>query len=397
MIEEAHRAAQARLGIAGAYLALREWNGVSPTAPLATSGTWLLRSLKIIRALRRKSTRLAVAYYQLARAIETGYTLGLPEYSEDPKAVTMGGLRKQYLNLLTEIAQIEQPESAEVVIPNSTKNRDEEWLERELQDADNAGRESNPKADLLKNLDLESYIEDLIEDSEYDTDDDPVEVDPYEWEEDVFTDEELEAIYTEQLQKNAAGQEEKAKKVKRTGETDQLDRLIAGLEEDHAKAGSTGAGQVDAAGMNAGRQVLSNAYKRDRRVQMIARGTGPNPCAFCAMLASRGFVYRDTKTAGFNTNGGNDVEKYHPNCHCFPVVRWADIPDPTAPGRSEFYKANWRDVTKDFAWEALEGGKGRNHAYNAWRRWLNAERKAGRIPTDLAPIRASRAKKKTTA
>ena len=29
-IEEAHRAAQARLGVAGAYLAMAEWGSVSP-------------------------------------------------------------------------------------------------------------------------------------------------------------------------------------------------------------------------------------------------------------------------------------------------------------------------------------------------------------------------------
>jgi hypothetical protein len=88
-IEEAHRAAQARLGIAGAYLAIRDWEGVSVTAATQTSDAWLTRSLQMIRAIQRKSTRLAKAYYQLARAIETGYTLGLPEYSPDPQAVTV--------------------------------------------------------------------------------------------------------------------------------------------------------------------------------------------------------------------------------------------------------------------------------------------------------------------
>ena len=46
-----------------------------------------------------------------------------------------------------------------------------------------------------------------------------------------------------------------------------------------------------------------------------ARVTVGDSCAFCVMLASRGFVYRSKKTA-LRSQWGN---KYHPNCNCVAV------------------------------------------------------------------------------
>jgi len=40
--------------------------------------------------------------------------------------------------------------------------------------------------------------------------------------------------------------------------------------------------------------------------------TGPTTCAFCIMLASRGFVYASRETAG-------QFEKYHDNCDCIVI------------------------------------------------------------------------------
>ena len=79
-IEEAHRAAQARVGVAGAYLAMAEWGSVNSLNASASGASWVARSLRMIVALRRKSSRLAASYVRLVRALETGYTLGYPEW-----------------------------------------------------------------------------------------------------------------------------------------------------------------------------------------------------------------------------------------------------------------------------------------------------------------------------
>lgn len=44
---------------------------------------------------------------------------------------------------------------------------------------------------------------------------------------------------------------------------------------------------------------------------------GPNPCAFCLMLASRGFEYATKDTAEYRSSDG---DKYHTDCYCEPIA-----------------------------------------------------------------------------
>lgn len=386
-IEEAHRAAQARLGIAGAYLVLTDWGTVDPQAPMDTSDAWLRRSMHMIRALRRKSGRLAVAYYRLARAIETGYTLGIPEDSGDPEQMTMGKLRKRYLDLLLEIAGLADPE----VASTETEDSDEAWFEEELKQASFGARD-----DTLSSGDLSLYIEELVDVTEYDTDDEPVKVEDFEWldsEEDL---EYIEQLYEDSLYDEAIKTAEKkrdALEARQEEEGITAEVAFSTLQDSHDKSGTRGAAKADEAGLDAGRSIIDHAMNNDGRVKMVARGTGPNPCAFCSMLASRGFAFAsiesaskrrltDEKIAKFkHKNDGTDaaeIIKYHPSCHCFPVVRWADIPDPTAPGRSQEYANLWREVTKGYSYRTeVKDGKtiGHNNALNAWRRYWNKIRR----------------------
>ena len=384
-IEEAHRAAQAKLGIAGAYLAIQSWNSnVSPTAVRGSADSWLSLSLTMIRAIRRKSGRLAVAYYQLARAIESGYTLGVPEYSDDPEAVTMGGLRKQYLDLLLEIASIGDG-SAPIA---DHGDGDERWLETELR-----SRQDRPVAQPISSVstppdiddvDLADYITKLIDVSEYDTDSTPVPVDGYDW----GLDEDAESIreaYEEELrQKAIVAQEAKIAALRKQAKERSAQETLNAAQDAHEKSGVIGGGLVDEAGISSGREKINRAVRRDRRVKMVARGTGPNPCAFCAMLASRGFVFTEStamarseaKQEAAIANGASldDIEKYHPNCHCYPIVRFANIPDATLPELSQFFKENWGPVTNGHSQGTVRDENSKrelsNTQLNKWRRWI---------------------------
>lgn len=330
----------------------------------------------MIRAIQRKSGRLAKAYYQLARAIETGYTMGLPETSDDPEQVTMGGLREQYRDLLLEIADIDKPRPAG---ETPTADADERWLEEELAHA----AESSPdNAVDLNATDLDGYIQDWLEEAD-DNDDAPIAVDDFEWptDTDSITLDDVRAAFADELK---AAADERADKIARIQKREDIDakqafKLTQGI---HDAAGSVSAGVVDQAGIDAGRQTIEHAQSRDRRVLMVARGTGPNPCAFCAMLASRGFVYTNRKTAGeinaslvYGEDARGLINRYHPNCHCYPVTRWADIPDPTAPGRSEEYSQLWEDMLTD----GVEQRGTKNDALNDFRRRLNARHRVERL------------------
>lgn len=68
-----------------------------------------------------------------------------------------------------------------------------------------------------------------------------------------------------------------------------------------------------------GRAVLNHARRTTTRNTRRHGGgyarvpTGPTTCAFCLMLASRGFVYNTRETAG-------EFDKYHDDCDCVVVA-----------------------------------------------------------------------------
>lgn len=73
--------------------------------------------------------------------------------------------------------------------------------------------------------------------------------------------------------------------------------------------------------MQPGRDTISDNAGRDR-AKWARVPLGPEPCAFCLMLASRGFAYTSEHKAGKKRDG----TKYHGDCSCEPVVDWSDDP-----------------------------------------------------------------------
>ena len=366
-IEEAHQAAQARLGIIGAYLAMADWTTVSATAATETSAGWLARCLRMIFGIRRYSRRLAQSHYQLARALETGHTLGLPEYSSNPAAITLDGLRKQYTDLLLEIATIDTE------APADAEGR---WLHARLLEELEAA-DANRRKIRLDASGLDPHIQNLLDAA--DDEDSSVGVDEFDWLDDM-TEQEVEDAFAKLLVKNAVAIQKDAADIVRKNEDLTPDEALTAISESHATAGSMGAGKVDKYGISAGRDAINDAIQHDGRVEMFARKCGPNPCYWCAMLASRGFVYK--KSTGSTTKrtttvggaAGNfeegldgrplDVRKFHDNCHCTIISRWSL--QSKLPEQNQFYKDAWLEVTKGL------GGKA---AMSKWRSWMYARQR----------------------
>lgn len=59
--------------------------------------------------------------------------------------------------------------------------------------------------------------------------------------------------------------------------------------------------------------VMRNTAARGGRYARVP--TGDTTCAFCLMLASRGFVYHSAETAG-------EFDQWHPHCDCVVVPDW---------------------------------------------------------------------------
>ena len=68
------------------------------------------------------------------------------------------------------------------------------------------------------------------------------------------------------------------------------------------------------------RDAMWGAAQADPTKPRFARvPAGKEPCQFCLMLASRGFVYTSASAAG-------DHNQYHSHCACVPVASWESSP-----------------------------------------------------------------------
>lgn len=85
---------------------------------------------------------------------------------------------------------------------------------------------------------------------------------------------------------------------------------------------------IDHAAQVAGKMILMHARDTQTESTRAARRKGynggwarvpmgPSPCAFCLMLASRGFEYSTEETAEYRSSDGN---KYHTDCYCEPIA-----------------------------------------------------------------------------
>lgn len=124
--------------------------------------------------------------------------------------------------------------------------------------------------------------------------------------------------------------------------------------------------------LEGGRSVINRSVDADEMATGWSRVTDADPCAWCAMLASRGPVYKSAKTAGDPRQGGN---RYHDACACqaWPAFTF----DEPFIGIAEKLYDDWLRETR---------GHGGKHAVNAFRRWWEAEgRGAFAAPEPPAP------------
>lgn len=144
-------------------------------------------------------------------------------------------------------------------------------------------------------------------------------------------------------------------------------KQLSGKGIDPAEAADTAGPAVAAAAIrivaDAGRSELDDAIEDDPVALGWMRVTSAKPCAFCAMLSSRGPVY-PSESAALDTTRGGVRERYHDGCACTvePVFDLA---------------TDWPDTSRHFAdlWESSTKGLSGAKARNAFRRAVEAERR----------------------
>lgn len=109
--------------------------------------------------------------------------------------------------------------------------------------------------------------------------------------------------------------------------------------------------------LNGGRQTMIDAIREDDQALGWERVTDGKPCAFCAMLASRGAVYKTRESGGFRS---------HDHCACSVEPRFLDQVQ-RSPRNDKFHE-QWNEAQRQ-AREAGELNRGTsNDALNAFRR-----------------------------
>lgn len=112
-----------------------------------------------------------------------------------------------------------------------------------------------------------------------------------------------------------------------------------------------------------GRRRALQVVRSDTQIKGYIRVTREDPCSFCAMLASRGPVYRnewqggriannrDTNTAG-DVRGqfvGEGEFKVHDHCRCTIEPVYVDTPREQWPGRAAEFQDLWYASTEEFS------------------------------------------------
>lgn len=93
----------------------------------------------------------------------------------------------------------------------------------------------------------------------------------------------------------------------------------------------------------AGRDQLEDIVRADAVAIGWARSTKPGCCYFCAMLASRGYVYKETSFEASNAQfKGVGEQKVHDNCGC--GLRPIYNPFDPLPDRVEELDQMWQDM-----------------------------------------------------
>lgn len=315
-LTEQHRVAQARLAAAAAREAQERWRQVSPTDLEGTAAVWLAGQVAEQRARRRRSRRLSADYVRLLRAFRTGETLPPPD--GEPEAETsLGELRSRFAASAGSPRDPESDDSVTVTIDD-----DFEWPEPD--------EESDDRRALVS----------------------------------------LVVTGPVQAQRGIQRLQVSRQQEEERGRLDDAD-FLAELDGVMRDAGVLVAGAADRDALMGGRDLLEETARADRAVVGWARVTDGDPCHFCALLASRGAVYRSAWSARYRGNrkrapmpqGWEDwspdrlaeweasrgINRFHDNCHCtiVPVYSRSDW----LPPESEAFRELYYEATRGLAGE----------------------------------------------
>ncbi|MEU7905878.1 hypothetical protein [Actinoplanes sp. NPDC049118] len=324
----AYHLALTQLGAATIEDARKLWQAVPPVQTAALSAAWLRRAITLVMTRRARTRDLAMAYYRLVRALRTGTTVADPRKPE-PAYVTLAMLRREFAALAgtpassTSPAPVATPEpvtpAAEPAESQATQDRGDDEADRIL-------------VEQIEAIDAEQVRLERAAEQEARID--------------------LEALGPSNLDRKLAS-------IDTTAPAEQVDAL---REDAHRRAGTRQAATAERLVMDGARGQVWSLTQADPRAQGYVRlSRSGTPCGWCAMLISRGPVYKSQRTAEYA-----DGDAYHDNCHCYaePVYSRDQYGDSALYALNRRYEQLWPQVTKGLRGKA---------ALSAWRRFIRQE------------------------
>lgn len=327
---EADRAGEAfqlvltSIGVETITDALVLWEEVPDRDKTEKVAGWIDQMVELVMSRRTLAVQVALAYYRLIRALRTGSTIADPATPE-PKYVTLDKLRHEF-NALAE--------------PRLAQRYKQRLLAADAQNEARKAAQRQREGALDEDRILVEEIESLKAKEEADA---------------QAADEEL------RREIEALGLDYKQRMLDRIDTrkaADEVDRL---RNEAHDRAGVRQAAAGERVAMNGGRSTLWNAAAADARaigwIRVSRTGT---PCYFCAMLISRGAVYKSEASATYA-----DGDKYHDNCHCYAVPVFS---------RDEYESGDQYQLNREYQdlWPRVTRGLSGKAAMLAWRRYFRA-------------------------
>lgn len=284
-----------QLGNAAAIDALRLYDREQALPPNPSSTGWLTQVVQMLFGFRSPAAELAIAYYRLVRALRIGTTVAHGESAGD--VVSLEQLRKDFEEIV-DFIDVETGEGDGEPIPSNVHlvEDDDDITVEDIGDIDQIVAEMDEAAqaeaiDQLDNLGNENLIKAIDR-----------------------GDDETEAYRTARARQAAAAM-----------------RIS----------------------MNAARGLVYNLADTDLKIIGWVRysQTG-DPCGWCAMLISRGLVYKTRASASGDVG---DVDKYHENCHCVAVpVFSAEQYNAPLFDQNREYDALWKSLKKLTAKQRIE-------------------------------------------
>lgn len=344
----AFQAALARLGVETLLEAITLFRRLRPEDIAGTAGGWLDDAITMVLTRRQRSQELAIAYFRLFRALRTGTTIPDPRNPE-PAFVTLDDLRDEFDRLLEDDDRI--PDDDYVVRDGDYESNVTEWID---ENGETVRGEPDEEFDLPDEIPDEIPIE-----ADWSDEDDPLQdfLDEIEHQ-DRVADETISRILDETVVDSYEKALEQAEKVEKRRGPEAGEKAREKARED---AQTRAAGYSQLVSLNAARGILEYMQYRDRRVVGYARvsKTGA-PCHFCAVLISRGVVYKSLASAG----GGfyDKGHEYHPNCQCFavPIYKMSDYHSMSLFDENRELRKLWDrfgdDPEFDEFWENLPDG-----------------------------------------